>query len=333
MSDVGIEDSAILMLAIGEDEAAEVFRHLGASEVARLSEAMAKLGNVSRDRLTTMLERFTGASAEQPAIDAGADNYVRAVLNKSLGPDKARVLCDRILKEDRSSGIDGLKLMDAASVAELIKGEHPQIIASILAHLDRDQASSVIAALGDENLQGQVIYRIATLDGIQPQAMRELDHALEKLVASGGRVKRSDVGGVRAAAEILNHVGASAEAIIIENLRSSDPELADKIMDAMVIFDNILDIDDRGVQLLLREVQSESLIIALKGASEELRTKIFKNMSSRAAEMMKEDLEGKGPVRLSEVEAEQKAILKTVRRLADDGQIQLGGKGGDDGFV
>jgi len=332
MSDIGIEDSAILMLAIGEDEAAEVFRHLGASEVARLSEAMAKLGNVSRDRLTSMLERFTGASADQPAIDAGADNYVRAVLNKALGADKARVLCDRILKEDRSSGIDGLKLMDAASVAELIAGEHPQIIASILAHLDRSQASSVIAAF-NENLQGQVIHRIATLDGIQPQAMRELDHALEKLVASGGRVKRSDVGGVRAAAEILNHVGAGAEAIIIENLRSTDPELADKIMDAMVIFDNILDIDDRGVQLLLREVQSESLIIALKGASEELRTKIFKNMSQRAAEMMKEDLESKGPVRLSEVEAEQKAILKTVRRLADDGQIQLAGKGGDDGFV
>ncbi len=242
------------------------------------------------------------------------------------------MLCDRILKEDRSSGLDGLKLMDARSVAELIGGEHPQIIASILAHLDRDQASAVIAAL-DEPMQGQVIHRIATLDGIQPQAMRELDLALEKLVASGGRVKRSDVGGVRAAAEILNHVGADAEAVIIENLRSSDPELADKIMDAMVIFDNILDIDDRGIQLLLREVQSESLVIALKGASEPLREKIFKNMSQRAAEMMKEDLEAKGPVRLSEVEAEQKAILKTVRRLADDGQLQLGGKGGGDGFV
>jgi flagellar motor switch protein FliG len=332
MSSPGIEDSAILMLAIGEDEAAEVFRHLGASEVAKLSEAMAKLGNVSRDRLTTMLERFNGAADKQPAIDAGADQYVRSVLNKALGVDKARVLCDRILKEDSSSGLDGLKLMDAASVAELISGEHPQIIASILAHLDRDQASAVIAAL-DESMQGQVIYRIATLDGIQPQAMRELDHALEKLVASGGRVKRSDVGGVRAAAEILNHVGAGAEAIIIENLRSSDPELAEKIMDAMVIFDNIMDIDDRGIQLLLREVQSESLIIAMKGASEELQAKIFKNMSQRAADMMKADLEAKGPVRLSEVEAEQKAILKTVRRLADDGQLQLGGKGGADGFV
>jgi flagellar motor switch protein FliG len=332
MSDVGVEDSAILMLAIGEDEAAEVFRHLGASEVAKLSEAMAGLGNISRDRLTSMLERFSGAADRQPAIDAGTDNYVRAVLNKALGAERARVLCDRILKEDRSNGLDGLKLMDAASVAELIAGEHPQIIASILAHLDREQASSVIAAL-DEALQGQVIHRIATLDGIQPQAMRELDHALEKLVASGGRVKRSDVGGVRAAAEILNQVGANAEAVIIENLRSSDPELAEKIMDAMVIFDNILDIDDRGVQLLLREVQSESLVIAMKGASEELREKIFKNMSQRAAEMMREDLEGKGPVRLSEVEAEQKAILKTVRRLADDGQLQLGGKGGGDGFV
>ena len=322
----------MLMLAIGEDEAAEVFRHLGASDVAKLSEAMAKLGNVSRERLSDMLERFNGAADKQPAIDAGADHYVRSVLNKALGADKARVLCDRILKEDRSSGLDGLKLMDADSVAELIAGEHPQIIASILAHLDRDQASAVIAKL-EETLQGQVIQRIATLDGIQPQAMRELDSALEKLVASGGRVKRSQVGGVRAAAEILNQVGATAEAVIIEALRSTDPELAEKIMDAMVIFDNILDIDDRGIQLLLREVQSESLIIAMKGASKELQEKIFKNMSQRAADMMREDLDGKGPVRLSEVEAEQKAILKTVRRLADDGQLQLGGKGGGDGFV
>jgi flagellar motor switch protein FliG len=331
MSTTGIEDSAILLLAIGEDEAAEVFRHLGASEVAKLSEAMARIGNISRGRLTTMLDRFKGAADEQPAIDAGVDNYVRAVLNKSLGPDKARVLCDRILKEDRSSGLDGLKLMDADSVAELIAGEHPQIIASIVAHLDRDQASAIIGKL-NETTQSQVIHRIATLDGIQPEAMRELDSALERLVASGGRVKRSDVGGVRAAAEILNHVGATNEAVIIEALRSTDPELAEKIMDAMVIFDNIMDIDDRGIQLLLREVQSESLVIAMKGASQELQDKIFKNMSQRAADMMREDLEAKGPVRLSEVEAEQKAILKTVRRLADDGQIQLG-KGGGDGFV
>jgi len=329
--DNGIEDSAILMLAIGEDEAAEVFRHLGASEVAKLSEAMARVGNVSRDRLSTMLARFNGDAEKQPAIDAGVDQYVRSVLNKALGEDKARMLSDRILKSDRSSGLDGLKLMDAESIAELIAGEHPQIIASILAHLDRGQASAVMARL-DPALQGQVIQRIATLDGIQPQAMRELDDALEKLVASGGRVKRNDVGGIRAAAEILNGVGSDAEAVIVENVRSADPELAEKILDAMVIFDNIMDIDDRGIQLLLREVQSESLIIAMKGASEELREKIFKNMSQRAADMMREDLEGKGPVRLSEVEAEQKAILKTVRRLADDGQLQLGGKG-DDGFV
>lgn len=330
-NDAGIEDSAILMLAIGEDEAAEVFRHLGASEIAKLSEAMARIGNVSRDRLTTTLARFNGDADKQPAIDAGVDHYVRGVLTKALGEDKSRMLCDRILKNDRSSGIDGLKLMNAASIAELIGGEHPQIVASILAHLDRAQASAVMAAL-DTRMQGQVIQRIATLSGIQPQAMRELDDALERLVASGGRVKRADVGGVRAAAEILNAVGSDAEAVIIESVRAADPELADKILDAMVIFDNIMDIDDRGIQLLLREVQSESLIIALKGASEELREKLFRNMSQRAAEMLREDLESKGPVRLSEVEAEQKAILKTVRRLADDGQIQLGGKGGD-GFV
>lgn len=330
-ADMGIEDSAILMLALGEDEAAEVFRHLGASEIAKLSEAMARVGNVSRERLTTTLARFDGDADKQPAIDAGVDGYVRNVLNKALGEDKARMLTDRILKNDRSSGLDGLKLMDAESIAELIGTEHPQIVASIVAHLERSQASAVIAALEPE-MQSQVIQRVATLDSIQPQAMRELDDALERLVASGGRVKRADVGGVRAAAEMLNSVGSEKEAIIIENVRSVNPELAEKILDAMVIFDNIMDIDDRGIQLLLREVQSESLIIALKGASDELRAKIFKNMSQRAADMMREDLEGKGPVRLSEVEAEQKSILKTVRRLADDGQLQLGGKG-DDGFV
>ncbi len=328
---VGVEDSAILLLSIGEEVAAEVLRHLDAGEGARLSEAMARVGSVSRQRLVTMLERFKGAADEQPAIDSGAAPYVRNVLNRALGVDKARLLCDRILPTERSSGIDGLKLMDAVTVAELIGTEHPQIVASILAHLDRDQAAAVIAALPPP-MQGQVVHRIATLDGIQPQAMRELDDALDKLVASGGRVKKTDVGGVRAAAEILNGVGPDAETAILESVRATDAELAEKLVDAMLVFDNLMEIDDRGIQLLLREVQSESLVMALKGASEELRAKIFKNMSQRAAEMMKEDLEAKGPVRLSEVEAEQKAILKTVRRLADDGQLMLGGKGGD-GFV
>jgi flagellar motor switch protein FliG len=216
--------------------------------------------------------------------------------------------------------------MDAAAVAELIKNEHPQIIATILVHLDRDQASAILGSFV-ERLRNDVILRIATLDGIQPSALKELNDVLTKLLAGNTNIKKSAMGGVRAAAEILNFMGTANETSVINSVRDYDPELAQGIQDEMFVFDNLNDLDDRSIQLLLREVQSESLILALKGATPELREKIFKNMSSRAAEMLRDDLEAKGPVRLSEVEAEQKEILKVVRRLADEGQIVLGGKG------
>jgi flagellar motor switch protein FliG len=260
-----------------------------------------------------------------------SDEYIRNVLTKALGVDKAGLLLDRILQGNDASGIEGLKWMDAPSVAELIKNEHPQIIASILAHLERDHASSILSNF-PERTRNEVVLRIATLDGIQPNALRELNDVLTKLLSGGGRVKKTTMGGVRAAAEILNFIGSTNEASVIESVRQYDPELAQQILDEMFVFDNLLDLDDRGIQLLLREIQSESLIIALKGANEELREKIFKNMSQRAGEMLREDLEAKGPVRVSEVEAEQKEILKTVRRLADEGQLVLGGKG-EDNFV
>jgi flagellar motor switch protein FliG len=221
--------------------------------------------------------------------------------------------------------------MDAGSVADLIRNEHPQIVASILAHLERDQACAVLQQLSDV-LRNEVVLRIATLDRIKPQAMQELNEVLTKLLSGGSRAPSVALGGARTAAEILNFISSAEEAEIIENLRQHDPELAQKILDEMFVFDNLLDLDDRGMQLLLREVQSESLVIALKGANEELREKVFKNMSQRAADMLREDLESKGPVRLSEVEAEQKEILSSARRLADEGQLNLGGRG-DDQYV
>jgi flagellar motor switch protein FliG len=221
--------------------------------------------------------------------------------------------------------------MDSAAVADLIRNEHPQIIATILVHLDRDQASEVLNLLA-EGTRNDVILRVATLDGIQPAALKELNDVLTKLLSGGGGVKKSPMGGVRTAAEILNFLPSAAEGAVIEKVREFDENLAQKILDEMFVFENLVDLDDRGIQLVLREVQSESLIVALKGAGEDLREKILKNMSSRAAETLREDLEAKGPVRLSEVEAEQKEILKLVRRLADEGQIALGGKG-DDAFV
>ena len=214
----------------------------------------------------------------------------------------------------------------------MIRNEHPQIIATILVHLDYDHAGDILKHFTDR-LRNDVTLRIATLDGVQPVAIRELNDAMTRVLAgASANVKKASMGGVRHSAEILNFVGQALETSILDNVREYDPELAQKILDEMFVFENLLGVDDRGIQTLLREVQSDSLIIALKGSSPEMREKIFKNMSQRAAEMMREDLESKGPVKLSEVEREQKEILKVARRLADEGQINLGG-GGEDAYV
>jgi len=330
MSDDGIMKSAILLMSLGEEEAVEVFKFLGPKEAQKLGSAMASLNNVKREQVEVVLREFR-AKAEEKTSFGGSDEYIRSVLTKALGNDKAANLIERILHGGDTSGIEGLKWMDSASVAELIKNEHPQIIATILVHLDRDQASEVLGHFV-ERLRNDVILRIVTLEGVQPAALRELNDVLTKLLAGGDKIKKGAMGGVRAAAEILNFFGSAEEASVISGIRDYDPDLAQKVQDEMFVFDNLLDLDDRSIQLLLREVQSESLILALKGTVPELREKIFKNMSQRAAEMLRDDLEAKGPVRLSEVEAEQKEILKIVRKLAEEGQIILGG-GGDEGLV
>ncbi len=331
MSDEGVKKSAILMLALGHDEAAEVFRFLGPKDVQRLGSAMTALGNVSRQDVATVLSDFRKETKGRISL-GDSDEYLRMVLKKALGDDKAAHLIDHLLQGKDNAGIENLKWMDAASVAEMIQDEHPQVIATILVHLDADQASEVLNLL-PERLRNDIMTRIATLEGVQPMALRELNEVLAQLLAGGASGKKSTLGGVKATANILNYMGGAIEASVLASIRESDPDLAQKIQDQMFTFDNVLDLDDRSVQLLLREVQSESLIIALKGTSEELKEKIFKNMSSRAAEALKEDLEAKGAVRLSEVEAEQKEILKVIRRLADEGQIIIGGKGGDQGMV
>ncbi|MDD4910891.1 MAG: flagellar motor switch protein FliG [Sideroxydans sp.] len=327
MSDIGINKSAILLMTLGEDEAAEVMKYLEPKEVQKISTAMVSLSNLTRDQISSVFEEFHLSAAEKTTIGMDSSDYIRNMLKKALGDDKAAGLLDRILHNSDTSGIDSLKWMDAASIADLVTNEHPQIIATIMVHLEPDQASAVLAKL-TERTRNDVLLRIATLDSVQPTALHELNDVLTKLLSGNAIAKKSIRGGVKTAAEILNYIGSTQEAII-ESVRSHDPELAQKLMDEMFVFEDILEVDDRGIQLVMREVQSESLIVALKGASVEMREKIFKNMSSRAAEMLREDLESKGPVKLSEVEAEQKEILKIVRRLADEGQIVLGGKGED----
>jgi flagellar motor switch protein FliG len=292
---------------------------------------MAKLSNVTREQVADVLKKFRSEAEQQTNIGTASDQYLRTVLTRALGNDKAAGLIDRILQGNDNSGIESLKWMDSASVAELIKGEHPQIIATILVHLDPDQAGEVLSALS-ERVRNDVMLRIATLEGVQPAAMRDLNDVLTQILSGTDKLKKSARGGVDAAAEILNNVGATLEATISSHIREVDPELAQKIQDKMFVFENLMDLDDRGIQLLLREVQSETLVVALKGTSDALREKIFRNMSQRASEMLRDDLEAKGPVRLSEVEAEQREILRIVRRLAEEGQIVMGGKG-EEGLV
>lgn len=331
MDDEGIKKSAILLMTLGEQEAASVIKLLGPKEVQRLSETMSSLQNVPRSEVEGVLEEFCNEAEGRTTLGQDSADYIRNVLTNALGDEKAANLIDRILIGNDTSGIEGLKWMDSSSVAEMIKDEHPQIIATILVHLEREQASQILNFF-TERLRNDTLLRIATLDSIQPNALRELNDVLTTLLAGSSNIRKTAMGGVRAAAEILNFVPTALETSVIDNIKQFDEDLAQKIMDEMFVFDNLIDVDDHGIQLLLREVQSESLIIALKGAQEDLRKKIFKNMSQRAAEALREDLESKGPVRVSEVEAEQKEILKILRQLADDGQIALGGKG-DDSFI
>lgn len=322
----GVEKSAIFLMTLGENEAAEVLKFLEPKEVQKISAAMVTLKNLTRDQISQVFHDFLVDASEMTTIGMDSNTYIRGMLTKALGDDKASGLLDRIMRNSDTSGIESLKWMDPGAVAEMISNEHPQIIATILVHLDPDQAAGILKML-TERTRNDVLMRISTLDSVQPVALHELNDVLGKLLAGGGTAKKSLQGGVAAAAEILNFMGGTLEAEMMESVRSYDPDLAQQIEDKMFVFENIMDIDDRGIQLILREIQSESLIIALKGANEELREKIFKNMSQRAAEMMREDLESKGPVKLSDVEANQKEILKIVRRLSDEGQISLGGKG------
>ena len=331
MDEKGLEQAAILLMSLGEEEAAEVFKHLAPKEVQRLGETIANMKPVSRDRVDRVIETFDKIAGSERMLVADNSEYVKSVLRKALGDDKAALLIDRILQGNDVTGIESLKWMDGRSIAELLRTEHPQIVAVILVHLEADQAAEVLKAF-TERQRNEVMVRIATLDGVQPSALRDLNEVMGTVLASGERAKRGSLGGVKVTAEILNMMGTAVETSVLDYVREADSDLAQKIMDNMFTFDDVEKIDDKGIQALMKEVQSESLVIALKGATPALREKIFKNMSTRAAESLKEDLESRGPVRLSEVEAEQKEMLKIVRRLVDEGQIVLAG-GGDEQFV
>jgi flagellar motor switch protein FliG len=324
----GAERVAVLLMALGEEAAAEILRHLGPKEVQAIGVAMASLKKVSKTAVENTLNDFIRDVRNETALTIGADDYIRSVLVNALGEEKAGGMIDRILLGGNTKGLEALKWMDARAVVELIRYEHPQIIAIVLSYLDSDQAAEVLAEF-PERQRADILLRVATLEGVQPAALQELNEILEKQLRGGTTGQSSNIGGVKAAANILNFVDSSIESAVMEQLKSSDAELAQQIEDLMFVFDNLVDVDDRGIQTLLREITTDNLVLALKAADEPLKQKFFKNMSQRAAEMLRDDLENRGPVRLSEVETAQKEIMTAARRLANAGQIVLGGAGGE----
>ena len=325
----GVQRAAILLMSLGEAEAAAVLKHMGAKDVQKVGSAMATISNVSKEQATAVLDEFVGEIEGQTSLGVGADDYVRKVLVNALGEDKAGGIIDRILLGRNTKGLDALKWMEPRAVADLIRNEHPQIMAIVLAHLDSDQAAEVLQNVA-ESKRGDVLMRIATLDGIQPSALQELDEIMERQFSGQGGLKASNVGGIKSAANILNFLGTAVEEKLLKTIGDVDKDLGQKIQDLMFVFDDLGEVDDKSMQGLLREVQTDKLGLALKGADPKVKEKITKNMSKRAAEMLLEDMEAKGPVKLSDVEAAQKEILATARRLAEAGTIQLGGKGGDE---
>ena len=322
----GTERAAILLLTLGEQEAAQILKHMSAKEVQRVGSAMAKMKNVSRSEVEKVIADFTTNVEAQTSVGVGADEFLRKALVNALGEDKAAAIIDRISIGRSTKGLEALKWLDARAVAELIRLEHPQMIAIVLAYLEADHAAEVLSLL-PSGMRADVVVRIATLDGVQPTALTELDDIIEKQFSGNSSAKTSILGGPKAAADIMNALEPSHESSIMEQITKSDEQLATTIQDLVFVFDDLIDLDDRSMQELLRQVPGDQLLLALKGADEPLKEKIFKNMSQRAAEMLKDDLEAKGPVRVADVEAAQKVILQTARKLAAAGTIALGGKG------
>ena len=325
----GVQRAAVLLLSLGENDAAEVLRHMSAKEVQKLGLAMATMSGISREQVTGVMEQFEGALERQTSLGVGADDYIRNMLIQALGADKAGSLIDRILLGRNTTGLDTLKWMDPRAVADLVRNEHPQIVAIVLSHLDPDQAAEALKFL-PERVRADVLLRIATLDGIPPNALNELNEIMERQFAGNQNLKSSSIGGVKVAANILNFLDTGQDQSILGEIGKVDTELCQRIQDLMFVFDDLVELEDRELQTLLREVSGERLGIALRGAEVKVREKITRNMSQRAAEILLEDMEARGPVRLADVEAAQKEIMAIVRRLADEGVIALNGGGGEE---
>jgi len=324
-----VDKAAILLLSLGETDAAQVLRHLGPKEVQRVGTAMAQMRNVQKAQIEQVMSEFVEIVGDQTSLGVGSDGYIRKMLTQALGEDKAGGLIDRILLGGNTSGLDSLKWMEPRAVADVIRYEHPQIQAIVVAYLDPDQAGEVLSHF-DHKVRLDIVLRVSSLNTVQPAALKELNLILEKQFSGSTNTTRASLGGVKRAADIMNYLDSSIEGQLMDAIRDVDEDLSSQIEDLMFVFDNLAEVDDRGIQVLLREVSSDVLVMALKGADDGIKEKVFKNMSKRAGELLRDDLEAKGPVRVSDVENAQKEILTIARRMAEAGEIVLGSKGGEE---
>lgn len=326
----GPERAAILLMTLGEEKAAEILRHMTPDEVQTLGTAMTSINTITQQHIRGVLDTFIENLGNQSALSIGTQDFLHKTLTGALGRDKANNMMSQVLIDSNPKGLETLKWMESSSVANVIRNEHPQIIAIVLAHLSRDKAGAVLDLLSEE-IQTDVMVRVASLDKVHPAALEELDEIMQRRFEEEPDVVITGIGGIDAAAEILNSVSSETEKRVFESFKDLDGDMSDKIQEKMFVFENLLALDDRGMQLLLRGIAQDKVVKALKGASEEIQEKVFRNVSKNASDMMRDDLQATGPMRLKDVEDVQKEIMAIAQRLADEGQISLGGK--DDDFV
>ncbi|MGB0893671.1 MAG: flagellar motor switch protein FliG [Parashewanella sp.] len=328
----GVEKAAILLLSLSEADAASILRHLEPKQVQQLGMAMAATSEFGQDKVIGVHKLFLDEVQKFSSIGFNSEDFVRKALTAALGEDKAGNVIEQIIMGSGAKGLDSLKWMDARQVATIIQNEHPQIQTIVLSYLEPDQAAEIFSQF-PENTRLDLMMRIANLEEVQPAALQELNDIMEKQFAGQGGAQAAKMGGLKAAADIMNYLDTAVESQMMETMRESDEEMAQQIQDLMFVFENLLDVDDRGIQALLREVQQDILMKALKGADDALKEKILGNMSKRAADLLRDDLEAMGPIRISEVELAQKEILAIARRLSESGELMLGGGGGGDEFL
>jgi flagellar motor switch protein FliG len=326
----GAQRAAVLMLLLGEQQAAEIIRFLNPKEVQSLGGAMVSVADLSQEAVNVVLDEFVATLKKQTSLGLGTGDYVEKVLKRALGDDKASSVLSRIMPGQGSKGLEILKWMDARSIAEMIRGEHPQVVAIILSVLEHIVAADVLNFLPAE-ARPEIIQRIASLDTVQPSAMEELEQIMMKQFSTNSSSKSSSFGGVKAAAQIMNSVKVELESAIMSGLSVIDADLMQKIQDNMFTFENLVSVDNRGIQAIMRTAEPDMLMVALKGAPDFVKDKFLDNMSARARVMFVDDMESKGPLRITEVEEAQKNIMRMARKLSDAGELVLAG--GGDGFV